>query len=223
MKFFKSTSLLLFILAFISTLYIPSSQYSIASAAPVSSSSSSVVIATPECRKCLSEELHNIGICGQLSEKVPLLSQTEKDPSKINEYKTKYPDAVKCLCLASSQAQGPRSWVSKCNSVCTVDVEIYQKRTLSRYSKQLSCGRDPAKQGSFSSFPATAVVTSAAKPKNKPREPNQPKPKPNDDNDNDNDDSYSDDSNNDYNDNDNDDDKKLEKKASKSKKLNLFA
>ncbi|KAF9103071.1 hypothetical protein BGX27_010748 [Mortierella sp. AM989] len=174
MKSFRSTSSsLLIIVALATILCTSSSRYSTALAAPASSSSSSDITATPKCRKCLYDELHNIETCDRLSDKIPALPANEKDQSKINEYKAKYPDAVSCLCLASSQS---RVWVAKCDAVCTVAVEKYQKRVLSSYAKMLSCNASTGSGSPPSSSDSATDVASKSIVKTKPDA--EPKAKP---------------------------------------------
>ncbi|KAI8605307.1 hypothetical protein EDD21DRAFT_350104 [Dissophora ornata] len=163
MKSFRSAISLLLIMTVVTFRYSPSGPHHLGVlAAPITSPSSSPrtststppgLVASAECRACLSQGLHKVGACDKLDQNTPILAATERDSVKIAEYKAKYPDAVNCLCMAASRSKGANGWVEKCDAVCTGAVEKYQKRVLSNFAKMFSCDK-----GNSSDAPASKPV-----------------------------------------------------------------
>ncbi|KAF9118409.1 hypothetical protein BGW39_001210 [Mortierella sp. 14UC] len=54
-----------------------------------------------------------------LTPTTPALPNSEKDPVKIQAYKSKYPDVVDCLCLAAEWIEKPKEWIAQCDDFCT--------------------------------------------------------------------------------------------------------
>ncbi|KAF9947669.1 hypothetical protein BGZ70_002571 [Mortierella alpina] len=138
-------------------------------AAPVSAPSSpgssvpltqpNVPLASEDCRRCLAQELIRIPKCDSLSVNTPALLPSERDPVKIKEYKTHFPDVVECLCEAASLAQGSGGWVKRCDGVCTGAVEKNQRRILNAFSEQFSCESNNA--DSTTSFVSSSSSSSS--------------------------------------------------------------
>ncbi|KAG0330169.1 hypothetical protein BG000_011793 [Podila horticola] len=148
---FKSSFALAALLAIITTSSLRTHS-SLALAAPVGPPSSppgpppssSAVANTPTCRQCLSDGLKDVDNCGRLTQDTPALPADETDPSKIQEYKTQYPEVVDCLCRASNPLPNSLWWVDACDDKCTVAVIKTQKKVLEAFSKQLSCNANTA-------------------------------------------------------------------------------